>query len=104
MTAAARPTKDTGARVFAQVDVRLDDRGDHWAGRIEQMGTVVYGADIDEVKARVKLVMREVARYFPKANDLSAYLHLKGILHTIDRANAPKHLLRIEEQIELAAH
>ena len=104
MTAAARPTQHDTARVFAQVDVRLDDRGDHWAGRIERIGTTVYGADIDEVKARVKLAMQEVARYFAKADAFSAYLHRKGVPHTIDKDNAPKRLVRIEEQFELAAH
>ena len=89
MATPARPTKHDTARVFAQVDVRLEDRGDHWAGWIEQMGTFVYGKDIDEVKARAKLAMQEVARYFGKADAFSAYLRRKGVPRTTDRDNAP---------------
>ena len=74
-------------------DVSLQDRGDHWAALIEQIGTTVYAADKQVALQRADEMVEFVVSSFNKhatLDDFRKYLDSHGIQHTISTVTGPE--------------
>ena len=70
-------------------DVSLQDRGDHWAALIEQIGTTVYAPDKHAALQRADEMVEFVVSSFNKhatLDDFRKYLDNHGIQHTVIEA------------------
>ena len=70
-------------------DVYLQDRGDHWAALIEQIGATVYASDKQAALQRADEMVEFVVSSFNEHatfDDFRKYLDNRGIQHTVTEA------------------
>ena len=70
-------------------DVSLEDRGNHWAAFIEQIGTTVYAQDKQAALKRADEMVEFIVASFNEhgtLDDFRRYLDNHGIQHTITEA------------------
>ena len=73
-------------------DVSLENRGDHWAALIEQIGTTVYAESEQAALKRADEMVGFMASCFQKHSTLTnfrQYLDKRGIQHSVEVSNAP---------------
>ena len=72
--------------VTVSVDLIIEERGDHWAGVLEQLGITVYGDSEKAAMDRVGQMLDFVAGAFQKHHtleDFRAYLDAHGVQHSV---------------------
>jgi hypothetical protein len=70
-------------------DVSLQDRGDHWAAIVEQIGTTVYAQDEQAALKRADEMVQFIVSSFNKyatLDDFREYMDSHGLQHTITKA------------------
>ena len=68
-------------------DVSLEDRGDHWAALIEQIGTTVYAQNEQAALRRADEMIEFMVSSFSKhatLDDFRKYLDNHGVKHSIE--------------------
>lgn len=78
-----------GIGVSFSVDVTAYDRGTHWAGMIEQIGTYVYADTMDALREKVSETVDFLVRCFESREEMVAYFDRRGILYTMQGAPSP---------------
>lgn len=68
-----------GIGVSFSVDVTAYDRGTHWAGMIEQIGTYVYADTFEGLRPRADEVVRLLTRSFESREEMITYFSRRGI-------------------------
>jgi hypothetical protein len=68
-------------------DILLEDRGDHWAALIEQIGTRVYGDDEQAASRRAGEMIQFMVSSFSEhatLDNFRKYLDNHGVQHSIE--------------------
>ena len=79
------------AKIRMTFDVSLEDRGDHWAALIEQIGTRVYAKDEQAALKRAGELMDFAAKSILEhatLDELRKYLDRHDIQHSVEIATA----------------
>ena len=99
------------ANIRLSLDVSLEDRGDHWAALIEQIGTRVYAEDEQSVWKRANEMVEFMVSSFHKhatLDDFRKYLDRHGIQHSVEITGAenvrprPSRRYRLEQPLAFA--
>ena len=70
-------------------DVSLQDRGDHWAATIEEIGTTVYARDEQDAMKRADEMVEFIVSSFKKhatLDDFRRFMDNHGIQHSISES------------------
>ena len=98
----------TTSMIAINVDVTAYDRGDYWAGKIEQTGTFVYAADLEAVRARAGQALDLLFSHYARSaspDKLIEYLSSHNIAYTVGPAtpSIPRHFsMERELQVSVA--
>ena len=94
------------------LDVSLEDRGDHWAALIEQIGTRVYAEDEQAAWKRANELVNFMVSSFQKhatLDDFRKYLDRHSIQHSVEivgaenvRSARPSRRYRLEQPLAFA--
>ena len=92
--------------ITISIDVSAEDRGDHWAACVEQLGITVYGDSMQAAVNRVDQMLNFIADTYQKHYTVDAfreYLDSHGVQHTIQKPSVipTAHRMRREPRLLL---